>query len=255
MSNFCAKRTSAASPPRRTASTIAATRRSSAGSDVRPRASTRFSARRVPGFDDLQLVFPLALGGSHPQRVHCSYRTILLSGYSTMPWARAVFSFGIRSRTVRSSMIVLTATHSSSLSAEIVGRWSAGSSARTDAEIGAPHVEHQADAALRLDGRLQQQRDVLELVLLPRIRERGLVRDELRVRLHHGVEDAQPVGAERRAGFGHFDDRVGQHRRLDLGRAPRELDVHARRHAGRSRRASHAPARSRPFCPRGPWRS
>ena len=37
------------------------------------------------------------------------------------------------------------------------------------AEIGPPHVEHQADAAVRLDGRLQQQRDVLELVLLPRI--------------------------------------------------------------------------------------
>ena len=54
-----------------------------------------------------------------------------------------------------------------------------------------------------------------------------LVGDELRVRFHDGVEDAQPVGAQRRAGFGRFDDRVGQHRRLDLGGAPRELDVDA----------------------------
>jgi hypothetical protein len=51
-----------------------------------------------------------------------TYTTILFSGYSTMPWPPAAFTFGIRSRTVRSSMIVLTATHSSSLSDEIVGR-------------------------------------------------------------------------------------------------------------------------------------
>ena len=50
------------------------------------------------------------------------HNTILFNGYSTMPWARAALSLGIRSRTVRSSMIVLTATHSSSLSEEIVGR-------------------------------------------------------------------------------------------------------------------------------------
>ena len=50
------------------------------------------------------------------------HNTVLFNGYSTMPWARAALSLGIRSRTVRSSMIVLTATHSSSLSEEIVGR-------------------------------------------------------------------------------------------------------------------------------------
>ena len=47
-----------------------------------------------------------------------------------MPCPPAAFTFGIRSRTVRSSMMVFTATHSSSLSDEIVGRCSAGSSAR-----------------------------------------------------------------------------------------------------------------------------
>src|SRR5689334_8077620 len=43
-----------------------------------------------------------------------SYKTILFNGYSTMPCACAPFNFGIRSRTVRSSMIVLTATQCSS---------------------------------------------------------------------------------------------------------------------------------------------
>src|SRR5262245_58860354 len=57
--------------------------------------------------------------------------TILLSGYSTIPCALAFFSRGIRSRTVRSSMIVFTATQSSSLSGETVGLCRAGRSART----------------------------------------------------------------------------------------------------------------------------
>jgi hypothetical protein len=51
---------------------------------------------------------------------------------------------------------------------------------------------------LRFDGRAQQQRDVLELGPLPRVGERGVVGDELRVRLHHRVEDPQPIGAQRR---------------------------------------------------------
>src|SRR5581483_7443108 len=73
------------------------------------------------------------VAGEHPRQrppvrrvddLHHS--TILFNGYSTIPCARAAFSRGIRSRTVRSSMIVFTATHSSSLRAEIVGRCSAG---------------------------------------------------------------------------------------------------------------------------------
>ena len=63
------------------------------------------------------------------------------------------------------------------------------------------------------------------LVRFHAIGERRRVGDELRVRLEHGVDDAQAVGAQRRSGFGDFDDGVGQTRRLDLGRAPRELDV------------------------------
>ena len=68
---------------------------------------------------------------------------------------------------MRSSMIVFTATHSSSLSDEIVGRCSAGSSASTSVEVRTPDVQHQPDAALRLDRGAQQQRDVLDLGPLP----------------------------------------------------------------------------------------
>ena len=142
-----------------------------------------------------------------------------------MPWPPAIFSRGIRSRAVFSSRIVLIATHSGSLSDDTVGRCSAGSSADQLVEIGALRVEHQPDAALRFDRRLEQQREVLDLGLLPRVRQRRLVGDQLRVGFHDGLEDAQPVGAQRRSGFGRFDDRVGEHRRLDLGGAPRELDV------------------------------
>ena len=126
-------------------------------------------------------------------------------------------------------MIVLTATHSSSLSAEMVGRWSAGSSDRIGWQVGAAHVEHQADAALRFDRRLEQQRDVLKLGPLRLVGERRLVGDELSVRFHDRIENRQSIGTQRRSGFGGLDDGVGEHRRLDLGRAPGELDldVHA----------------------------
>src|SRR5207253_2266127 len=98
------------------------------GSIPRKHARQTATVRRV---DDLQSSAlspqPSALSPQPSPLSPQSYKTILLSGYSTIPCAFALFSFGIRSRTVRSSMIVLTATHSSSLSAEIVGRCSAGS--------------------------------------------------------------------------------------------------------------------------------
>src|SRR5579859_6756564 len=58
-------------------------------------------------------------------------RTILFKGYSTMPWALAAFNFGRIWRTTASSTMVLMATHSGSLSAEIVGFFSAGKTPRT----------------------------------------------------------------------------------------------------------------------------
>ena len=122
------------------------------------------------------------------------HRTILLSGYSTMPCARAAFSRGISSRTVRSSMIVFTATQSSSLSGDTVGRCSAGSSVEHARQIRAFDVQHQAHAAVRFNRRPQQQCQVLDLLPLRRIGQRCAIRDELRVGAHHGVDDAQPVG-------------------------------------------------------------
>ena len=86
-----------------------------------------------------------------------------------MPCPPAAFTFGIRSRTVRSSMIVFTATHSSSLSDEIVGPLQRRQQRQDLRQVGPPHVQHEADAALRLDGGLEQQRDVVELLLLPRV--------------------------------------------------------------------------------------
>src|SRR5881296_1420800 len=59
------------------------------------------------------------------------HSTILFRGYSTIPWALAAFSFGRIWRTTASSMMVLTATQSGSLKAEIVGFFSAGRTART----------------------------------------------------------------------------------------------------------------------------
>src|SRR6266436_4289102 len=59
--------------------------------------------------------------------------TILFKGYSTIPCALAALSFGKICRTTASSTIVLIATHSGSLKAEIVGFFSAGSTPSTAA--------------------------------------------------------------------------------------------------------------------------
>src|ERR1700687_5477760 len=54
------------------------------------------------------------------------HSTILFRGYSTIPCAFAALSFGKICRTTDSSTMVFTATHSGSLSIEIVGFLSAG---------------------------------------------------------------------------------------------------------------------------------
>ena len=152
-------------------------------------------------------------------------QTILLRGYSTMPWARAAFSFGIRSRTVRSSMIVFTATHSSSLKAEMVGRCKAGSRARTSERSERCTLSIRPTRPCASIAALRDERQVLQLGALRRLGEGRAVGDQLRVRLHHGIEDAQAVGAQRGPGLRRFDDRVREDRRLNFGRAPGELDL------------------------------
>src|SRR5208283_2577724 len=67
----------------------------------------------------------LSLTGTGP------HSTILLSGYSTMPCAPASFRRGMILRTVASSRIVLTASHSPSLNGEMVGFFNAGSTPST----------------------------------------------------------------------------------------------------------------------------
>ena len=151
--------------------------------------------------------------------------TILLSGYSTIPDALACLRRGISSRTVCSSMIVFTATQPSSLKRRDGRPLERRQQAEHRRKILALDVQHQADAALRFDRRFQQQCDVVEFRPLPVVGERRRVRDELRVRLEHGVDDPQPIRAQRRSRLGDLDDRVGEDRRLHLGRSPRKLHV------------------------------
>ena len=68
--------------------------------------------------------FPIESDDTH-------HSTILFKGYSTIPCALAAFSFGKICRTTASSMIVFTATHSGSLSGDIVGFFNAGSTSST----------------------------------------------------------------------------------------------------------------------------
>src|SRR5215470_1536222 len=62
---------------------------------------------------------------------HSHHKTTLFSGYSTIPSALAALSCGMIFHAVVSSIMVFTATHSASLSAEMVGFCSAGNTART----------------------------------------------------------------------------------------------------------------------------
>ena len=129
------------------------------------------------------------------------------------------------SRTVDSSMMVLTASHSSLLRVEMVGLRSAGSALEDGGEFGAAHVHHETHLAQRRDGPLQQHGHVLELAPLVGVLPRREVGDELRVRLQHGVDDAQLVGPQRAARFRDLHDGVGKLRRLDLRGAPAELTL------------------------------
>ncbi len=61
-------------------------------------------------------------------------------------------------------------------------------------KIGALDVEHQAHLRLRVDGAAQHERDLIDLLALPRVGERGLAGDEMRLALHHRVDDLEVVG-------------------------------------------------------------
>src|SRR5208283_4187786 len=92
-------------------------------------------------------------------------------------------------------------------------------------EDGFARVKHESDAALRGDGGVEHQRDVLDLAALPRVGEGGFIGDELRFRFHQRLDNAQAVGAQAGAGLGDLDDGVGEGGRFHFRRAPTELDL------------------------------
>ncbi len=150
--------------------------------------------------------------------------TILLSGYSTIPWPPASLSRGIILRTVVSSKMVWTATHSTSLRCEMVGFFKRRQDAKDCGQTLLAHVQHQADLAERVDRAVEQHADVLDLAALPRVLPGVDVGDQLRVRFEHSFDDAKFIGAQRRSGLRYFDDGVGQNRRLHFRRAPTEFN-------------------------------
>jgi len=64
-------------------------------------------------------------------------------------------------------------------------------------QVGAFDVQHDADSALGLDGRAEQQRHVLDFGALPLVLEDRRIDDQLRVRFEHRVDHPQAICAQR----------------------------------------------------------
>jgi len=105
------------------------------------------------------------------------------------------------------------------------GRFKAGSTRSTAARLSLWTLRHQPHFAQGVDGAFEQHADILELAPFLRIRPRMAVGDELRVGLHHDIDDFQIVGAQRRTGLGDLHDGVRQHGGLYLGGAPTEFHL------------------------------
>ena len=146
-----------------------------------------------------------------------------------MPSARAAFSLGISWRTVFSSTMVLMATQCGI--AQLRDRGIAKRRKRGDniVEIVAADVEQQADAAIGLDRAVEQHRQAVDFFALPGVFPGGAIGDEPRGGFKKRVDDAQAIGAQRRAGFGDFDDGVGELGNFYFRGAPGKFD--ARFHA------------------------
>ena len=120
--------------------------------------------------------------------------------------------------------MVFTATHSLSLSVEMVGLLSAGSTFSTACQVLASHIQHQPDAALRFHRAAQHESDVFNLLALAAVGPRGLVGYDLGLDSQYSFDNAQAIGPQRASGFRYFDDGVRQCGRLHFGRAPGEFD-------------------------------
>ena len=146
-----------------------------------------------------------------------------------MPSARAAFSLGISWRTVFSSTMVLMATQFGIAQLRDGGIAQRRQRGNHVVEIFAAHVEQQAHAAVGLDGAVEQHGEALDFFALPGILQRGAIGDEARRGFEQRVDDAQAIGAQRRAGFGDFDDGVGELGHFHFGGAPGKF--HAGLHA------------------------
>ena len=74
-------------------------------------------------------------------------------------------------------------------------------------------VEEEADFTEGGNGSIEEELEVLQFALLPRVCPADFVGDELGVGLENGFDDAELVGAEGGAGFGDFDNGVSEFRR------------------------------------------
>ena len=97
-----------------------------------------------------------------------------------MPSARAAFSLGMSWRTVFSSTMVLMATQFGSLKLRDGGIAQRRQRGDDVVEIVAADIEQQADAAVGLDGAIEQHGDAVDFFPLPGILQRGAIGDEPR---------------------------------------------------------------------------
>ena len=107
----------------------------------------------------------------------------------------------------------------------MVGFFSAGSTASTASRLLFCTFSIKPDFAQRVDRAIQQHLNVFQLAAFPVILPGTAIGDKLRVRFEHRLDNPQLIGAQRRTGFGNFDDGVGQFRRLHFRCAPTELHL------------------------------
>ena len=121
--------------------------------------------------------------------------------FDDAPRRPPALSRGMMSRTVRSSRIVFTASHSSSLSGEMVGRWSAGSSVSTSWSRSRSTFSISPTLPSALMAPSSSSAMIFDLRRFQASSQDAHVGDQLGVGFHHGVDDRE---ADWRAGESRF---------------------------------------------------